>query len=330
MISETTWTVQGHGVHTAFLEMAAGLSKHEDIDLMVNRFRRADITHIQTIGPYALLHLLFGRGKKIISVHVIPDSFVGSIIGNRWWYGLSVQYLRFFYGRADRLLAVSEEVKSKLISQLEIKKPIDIVFNTIDTDNFHSTTEQREQARASLDINQNQFVVVGNGQIQPRKRFDIFVSLAASQPDIRFFWVGGIPFKQLGAEYKTMQKLIGRSPHNLTVTGVVERSQVKRYFYAGDAFLLPSEQENHPMAVIEAAAADLPIIVRDIPSYDSAFANDVLRGTDDTFVDLILKLKDNAKFREQAAIKSRNIANRFDNASGSERLIQIYRKTLAQ
>src|SRR5688572_15073425 len=102
MISESTFTVQGHGVHTAFQEMTDALRASGQADVVVNKFRRGvNITHIQTFGPYSLLHLWFGSGKKVVSVHVVPDSLVGSIAGAKYFYGLAKLYMRLFYGRAD-------------------------------------------------------------------------------------------------------------------------------------------------------------------------------------------------------------------------------------
>src|SRR5690606_27198742 len=174
MISETTFTVRGHGVHTAFKEMTSALEERDDIDVKVNTFRSADIVHIQTIGPYSLAALLFGRGKKVVSVHVIPDSFIGSLVGAKYWYNLSKLYLQFFYGRADLLLAVSEVVKETLQNQLHIKKPIEVVYNTVDRRQYQASTSEKQQSRAKLNIPPDKIVITSNGQIQPRKRFDIF------------------------------------------------------------------------------------------------------------------------------------------------------------
>lgn len=330
MISETTFTVRGHGVHTAFKEMTSGLMAHPNVDVKVNTFRPADITHIQTIGGYSLLHLWFGSGKKVISVHVIPDSFTGSLRGAKYWYGLSAWYLRQFYGRADRLLAVSEEVKDTLIKQLRITKPIDVVYNTIDAAQYHTSSTDHQAARHSLNIPDDTFVVAGNGQIQPRKRFDIFLKLARDLPHFRFFWIGGIPFKHLGADFAAMQAMIAAAPANLTVTGVIELAQVRRYFQAADAFILPSNQENHPLAVLEAAASGLPIVVRDIKEYDSAFHNDVLRGNDSSFKSILIKLHRDPKYRADSIAKAKLIAARFDNVAGSQRLIELYNLSLGR
>lgn len=328
MISETTFTVRGHGVHTAFKEMTNALEARSDIDVKVNTFRKADIIHIQTVGAYSLAALLFGRGKKVVSVHVIPDSFIGSLVGAKYWYKLSELYLRFFYGRADMLLAVSEMVKDTLQTQLKIKKPIEVVYNTVDSNQYSHTAEQKQQVRRTLGLKQDDVVIVGNGQIQPRKRFDIFVETAKQLPDFQFIWVGGIPFKKLGADYEHMQQLIDTAPANVRITGVIELDEVKEYFWAGDMFFLPSNQENHPLAVIEAAACGLPIVLRDIKEYDASFGNMVVRGNDQNFAQLLVKLANDTRFYHQAQQGSKEIARKYDNTAGGQRLAECYHKTL--
>ena len=55
MISESEFTVQGHGVHTAFVEMTNALKDRDDIDIAVNKARLdADIVHAQTTGLYSM------------------------------------------------------------------------------------------------------------------------------------------------------------------------------------------------------------------------------------------------------------------------------------
>ncbi len=328
IISETTFTVRGHGVHTAFKEMVDGLSARSDTDVKVNNFRKADITHVHTVGLYSLAALLWGRSRKIISVHIVPDSFIGSLVGAKYWYGLAKWYLRFFYNRADALVAVSGEVRDTLVTQLRIKKPVEIIFNTVDSKEYATTSADHQAARAKIGIEEAKFVVVCSGQVQPRKRFDVFVDLAKAHPKMQFIWVGGIPFKGLGAEHHKMEALMKSAPSNLTVTGVIELEAVKPYYQAADAFILPSNQENHPLAVIEAAAAGLPIIIRDIHEYDSSFGDDLIRGDDSTFSKLLERLQTDSNFRATAIAGSKKVAARFDNKVAANHFIKLYRSLL--
>ncbi len=325
MISETTFTVRGHGVHTAFIEMTKGVSARPELDVIVNKFRKADVTHIQTIGLYSALHLLSPRGgKKVVSVHVIPDSLIGSIKGAEKVAKLSKAYLKWFYGKADMLLPVSQETQNALKKDMGLTNKSQVLFNTVNSVEYITTPEQKASARKKIGIKPGQFVVMGNGQVQPRKRFDAFVATAKQLPDVAFIWVGGIPFKRLGADYDKMQSLIQNAPSNVTVTGVIELSEVRTYLTAADAFMLPSDQENHPLAMLEAAAARLPIVVRDIPQYDSAFGNDVLRGDDASFVSIIKKLTTDKAYYNKAVKGSIAIAKRFDTPNAGKELLSIY------
>ena len=114
------------------------------------------------------------------------------------------------------------------------------------------------------------------------------------------------------------------APNNVTVTGVIELEEVRAYLAAADAFMLPSDQENHPLAMLEAAASGLPMVVRDIPQYESAFGNDVIRGDDKSFADLIKKLSTDKKFYDQAVAGSQRVAKRFDTPQAAQTLLKIY------
>ncbi|MDO8335363.1 MAG: glycosyltransferase family 4 protein [Candidatus Saccharibacteria bacterium] len=334
MVSESEISVRGHGVHTAYLELTNALNARDDCEVIVNKFLqplKVDITHIHTIGLPSLTKLLFGSGKKVVSAHVVPASLLGSIAGAHIWLPIAKSYMKFFYRRADKVLAVSNMVAQILEKDLGIKKSkIAVTYNTIDISNYTTTIADKKSARDKLKIDAEDFVVVGNGQIQPRKRFDSFVEMAKKLTGIQFIWIGGIPFKNIGADYKKMQDLIDNVPDNLKVTGVIELEDVKAYLQAADVFVLPAEQENHPMAVIEAAAAGLPIVLRDIPEYDDTFAQDFLRCSDDrAFVDAIVKLRGNNTTYEKYQKGANAIATRFDSKAGAQQAVKIYEELLS-
>ena len=330
LISESTFTVQGHGVHSAFVEMHAALDARPDTDVIITKFRRgADITHIHTFGPYSLAHLLFGPGKKVISVHVVPDSLIGSIKAAEKFIGSARRYMRFFYGRGDLLLAVSNTVAGILHDELKVTRPVEVLYNTVDAAAYATPSADVQDLRRELDVPLGKKIIVSCGQIQPRKRFDVFCDVARQLPEAEFVWVGGTPFKQLGDDYESLRRMVRKAPGNVRVTGVVAHAQVKRYLQAADIFFLPSDQENHPMAVLEAAATGLPIVLRDLREYDDTFDGDALRGDDTTFAAIIRRLLDDEAFYKQAVAGCRRIAARFDSAAGADRIVEGYHSLLA-
>jgi 1,2-diacylglycerol-3-alpha-glucose alpha-1,2-galactosyltransferase len=330
MVSESDISVQGHGVHTAYHEMATALEKRHDVAVIRGAFNESvdcDVIHLHTLGTHALRKMAQRGPKKIISAHVVPASFVGSIILAKYWSFAARWYMRWLYNRADKVLAVSGMVAKTLHDELHVPKDkIEVFYNTIDMQQYATSSSKKFAARKKLGINKAAFVVLGNGQVQPRKRLDVFVEMARALPDVTFVWVGGIPFKKLGADYARMLRLIDEAPNNLTVTGVVPHDDVFDYFAAADVFCLPAEQENHPMCVLEAAGAGLPIILRDIAEYDDTFKNDIVRCQDDTFIEAVMKLRADPVFYKQYQQKSHAIARRFDSSQAAERLVKLYRQ----
>lgn len=327
VVSESEFTVQGHGVHTAYVELTNALKKVAGIEVVVNKSGPADITHLHTVGAYALRRLLFDRSKKVVSAHIVPGSLVGSLVGASLWLPLARLYLRWFYNRADLLFAVSDETKREL-EKLGVKKPIEIVYNTIDTSRYLTTDADKERAREKLGISSTAWVVVGAGQVQPRKRVDDFVKVAGELPEQLFVWVGGMPFGKLAAGSRDMQQMMDNPPKNVKFTGVIEHEAVKAYYQAADVFWLPSEQETFGLVVVEAAAAGLPVVLRDIPDYAETFADNALLCQPEKVSETLKKLQDDQEFYEASKTSATAIAKRYDSVAGAERIVEVYRALL--
>lgn len=328
-ISESEFTVQGHGVHTAFVELTNALKSRDDVEVFTNKLAPRDvaITHLHTVGMFSLRRLLFDTSKKVVSAHVVPASFVGSLVGAKAWAPLATWYLRWFYNRADLVLAVSDETRRELI-KLGVTKPIEIVYNLIDTTRYKTTAVDKATARKKLKLSSSDWVVVGAGQVQPRKRVNDFVDAARKLPDMRFIWVGGMPFGRAAAGYSAMQKLIDSAPNNVEFTGVIDLKKVKKYYQAADVFWLPSEQETFGLVVVEAAAANLPVMLRDIPDYKETFADNAVMVPTGNEVKTLRKLRDDTAFYKEAQNGSRQIAERFDAKAGAERMVKLYETLL--
>ncbi len=325
VVSESNFSVKGHGVHTAFLEHVNSLKKIKNVQVAVNKFGAADVTHVHTVGAFSLAQLLFGHGKKVVSAHVVPASFIGSLVLASLWAPLARLYLKWFYNRADLVLAVSDETKHEL-EKLGVKSDIEVFYNSIDIEVYKKTARDRQAARRTLGLSKDDWLVVGAGQVQPRKRIDTFVAAAKALPEVRFIWVGGMPFKRAAASYDKMKRLIERAPDNLKFTGVIELEEVRDYYFAADVFLLPSSQETFGLVAIEAAAASLPVILRDIKDYDQTFRGDVEMFSDDKgLVAKLIRLKADEKYYQKLVKSSARLAKKYDSKASAKRLVELYK-----
>ena len=325
MISESEFTVKGHGVHTAYIETVNGLEK-AGIDVLSNSSESGDIRHIHTVGFYALLQF-FKPGKKVISAHLLPESFLGSLVAAKYWLFAAKGYLRWFYNRADLVIAVSEFTKQELL-KIGVKKPIVTITNMVDTTRFSEKKKDKSILREKYGYKPDDWIIVGNGQVQPRKRVDTFLRLADELPSFQFLWIGGIPFKKLASESERMEQSMESSPSNCKFTGVVPLEQVPDYYAMADVFFLPSEQETFCIAVIEGAASGLPVVLRNISDYDFTFKGDALLGDESEFKSILTSLKEDPALYAKYQKRAENIARRYDAAATTQNLIRAYETLL--
>lgn len=330
MISESEFTVQGHGVHTAYIESANALRRRKDVELKVNSSDKNyfDIMHAHTVGFYAMRHLLSRGVKKVVSVHLVPDSFIGSLKGAAAWRPIALWWLRLFYNRADLLLAVSDYTADEL-RKMRVKPRVETVYNAIDTRKYKNSTNQKQAARQKLGLKRDAFIVIGSGQVQPRKRPDLFVKLAKKMKDVDFLWVGGLPFGKVAAGNSSMQRLMKCQDENMTFTGLVPLEEMADYYRAADVFMLPSDQETFGLVVVEAAAAGLPVILRDISDYDRTFRGMALMASsDEEFGEIIKKLKADKEFYQQSQELSAKLADYYDSTKTSDQIMALYRELI--
>lgn len=327
LISETLFTTKGHGVHSAFIENARILKQFPEVQLYVNSNKSCDIVHVHTTGPYGLFQAL--RAKKcVISAHLVPASLKGSLAGTKFWLPLYSRYLNFFYHRADLLLANSLYTYHDL-QKNNSKTSLHFLPLGVNLKVFFKDLSTRQKKRKELNYQADDFLVLGVGQIQPRKGIETLVNLAKQNSSIKFLWVGGRPFGRLTDGYAAMSKLITEAPANLRFVGEVPYEEMNAYYSAADVFFLPSFQETFGLAIIEAAAVGLPLLLRDLPNYHSIFDKSYLAGDSvKDFSGILQKIKKDTALYQGQVLKSLELAAKHDLKKMGERLIYFYENLL--
>jgi 1,2-diacylglycerol-3-alpha-glucose alpha-1,2-galactosyltransferase len=316
----------GHGVETAFREMVNGLSARPDVEVVINSWQPADIIHAHSPDPASMLKLLRHRGVRVVSGHLTRGSMVGSV--KNWLIPFEFWYYKRFYRLAEAMVAVSATTKENLIKEFGIHVPIEVIENSIDVGVLATTKAQKKSFRKELSFSDKDFIVVSNGQIQPRKKFDEFIASARDLPEFRFVWIGGMPFKGLAADETEMEKLIAGAPKNVLVTGVVPLETARKYMRMADVYFHPAVQETFGIAIIEGAAAGLPVLLRDIADYNQTFGANAVKSGPADFVKNLQKLHDDREFYAKYAAESAKIAKRYDDSVAAEKLVKFYRRLL--
>lgn len=326
LVSETVGGATGHGVHTAFTQTLEAL-RRAGVDVRVNEPGCCDVAHIETMGPQGLKALLQERGHVVVTAHIVPESLVGSFAFAQVWLPIARAYMRFFYSRADLVLAVSPAVADGL-REMGLRTPIRVVPNAIDLERFRPQPGWREEVRAELGIPLDAFVAIATGQIQPRKGVDTFVRVARLCPEATFVWLGGMPFKALTAGFRRMLRMTKRVPANCRFPGEVPHEEVPRYLAAADCLLFPSRQETFGFTIVEAAAAGLPLVLRDLDVYRPLFGDAYLACDEDGFARAVQQLMSDPDMRADYAARSLRMAEAYGLQTHADALIDAYRWVL--
>lgn len=326
IVSETPFYPKGHGVHTAFLEMVEAYKKL-GFTVLENSDIKTDITHCHTIGPYSLKKIKRNKGHVAISAHVIPDSFIGSLIGAKVWLPLAKWYLKYFYNKAKIMIAVSPQVKKELDSW-HLNGKVFYVPNAVNMNKFKKNTKDRDSRREKLGFSKNDFVVINTGQIQPRKGIKTFIETAKKLPGVKFVWAGGIPMKKFASSYKEMTAIQKNPPKNVYFVGNVPYEEIPSYYSAADVFFFPSYQENFPYSVIEAGASGLPLLMRDLEIYKPIYFNHAIKEDDKSFSNTIKKLQKDKQYYKKWSNEAIELAKRYESLTIAKKIIRLYKEEI--
>ncbi len=310
LLSESDFTITGHGVHSAFLDNLRHLDCANDL-LRISpwRLRRSDILHAHSAGPVALALMARHTGPRVVTAHVTHQSFAGSLSYADTLETYIRGYLGYFYSQADLIIAVSPAVYSELRT-MGVTRPIKIIPNTVDCVYLHKVRRRRSEIRARLGW-RGKDVVLAVGQIQPRKGVLEFIKCAERLPQANFVWVGSFLFGPLSAEREQLKGIIRSAPRNVSFTGLLPRQSVYEYYAASDIFFHPSRHETFGLAILEAAATGKPLVLRDLPAYRTLFGDGYI-ATNDNFADVIRMLIMDDGRRHDLGSKALEIARIYD------------------
>jgi len=238
------------------------------------------------------------------------------------------------YNLSDKILAVSEETKQELINDLGInEEKIQIFRNFVRKDMFFTNPDSKNKLKKELrdkyGYSQDDFIVIGSGQIQPRKGVQDFYEIAKKNKDMKFIWVGGMPFKNATEGYEKMNKILKNSPNNLKFTGTINREYMIDYYRLADVFFLPSIHETFGLVVIEAAGSGLPIILRNLEVYKKIFSPHYLAGNNnEDFGNILNNLKNDKNLYNSYKDESYELFSKYDDEMAFKKIEKIYNSSL--
>ena len=327
--------VAGQGVSGAYRELVSLLHRDAKDQLIVteNLPVEADVTHFHTIDfPYYLSTFQKKRsGRKIGYVHFLPDTLEGSLKIPFFLKGIVKRYVFSFYNRMEHLVVVNPMFIENLVAAGIPREKVTYIPNFVNKEKWHPLpAEQVAQLRKEMDLAEDQFVVIGAGQVQKRKGIDDFIRLAEELPEITFIWAGGFSFGGMTDGYERYKKIMDNPPENLIFPGIVSPERMRELYAMADLFLLPSYNELFPMTILEAASCEAPIMLRDLDLY-KVILDGNYRATSDVseMREAILEYKDHPEKLKDLKEKSREISKDYSEEHLLEIWLNFYREQAA-
>ncbi|MBN1462711.1 MAG: glycosyltransferase family 4 protein [Paludibacteraceae bacterium] len=328
VVSETPFIIKGNGVHTAFVDHVDLLKKQDDVQIVVNNEGRGDVFHGHTNGLYYFYKGIRYKQRRVYTAHVIPDTMKGSFPVAMWKTMMPAikWYMKQCYAYADICIAISPRVEEAIIES-GAKTKIVRIYNPIPLNKWKRTIENRTIGRKMLGLKDDDFVVLGVGQLQARKGVEDFIDVAEAIPEAKFVWAGGRPFKALTEGIVRINSRIDNAPQNIQFTGMLDLNQMPYIYAAADIMLFPSYQENCPLAPIEGAASGMPVVFRDITEYHSLYESSYLKAsTTEGFIKITRNLMIDKSFYNEACSMSEQLIKQFDEVEIRKKLIAVYQK----
>jgi len=295
-----------------------------------------DIIHAHGNGFFSLLGYEVARAQGIpfiMTFHTLHNEythyfFKGKIIKP----GVVKRLLRFMANRCDGVIVPSEKMKQKL-SEFGYKKEIIIIPNFVDSQKFE--VEDTNYLHEKLNISFSEPILLTVGRIGKEKNFDFllraFAKLSKKEKKSHLVIVGQ------GHEKENLENLavkLGVSDR-VHFTGRIDSKLMPEIYKDSDIFVFASTTEVHPLVVLEAAAAGLPLVVSDDLAYKNVVENNkngfVLPLDAKLFAQNLRKILSDKELRQKFGNTSKEIINKnFSEDLVVDKLIRFYNEKIGK
>jgi len=218
---------------------------------------KLDLLHASFIVPSGV------SGAIVKSSTRIP--LVITVHGNADFYEVPktlYPMLRYAAGKADRLIAVGDELKRNLLGELG-DLDIRVIPNGVDIERYRPERAVRNETRRKHGIPIGSPVLLSVSRLVERKNIDLVLRavphVVKRMPSFKFLIVGE------GPEHQRLRQLTHQLgiENAVTFMGFVSEEEKTRIYLASDAFIQLSSREGLSISLLESKAAGLPAIVSD-------------------------------------------------------------------
>ncbi len=230
-----------------------------------------------------------------------------------------------FTDMADVVITPSESVR-QVMMEFGVSRPIVVIENGVDVRPFRQPTARK--TKQALGVPDSAVLLIYVGRLSPEKNLDVLLDQFAVAhevaPHLHLLIVGKGPAL---AELQQQAAALGVSSA-VHFAGAVVYADLPNYLAAADLFVTASVTEVHPLTIIEAMAAGLPVVAAAAPGivdtvqtgHSGLLVRDPQRGLAAAMVGLAM----NQPMRQQMSQVAQQESGRFDISRTVEKTLALY------
>lgn len=167
---------------------------------------------------------------------IFPDSLINSKLAKKngilWKIGRRIE--DFTYKNADKIIVISESMKSNILNKGASREKIEVVSNWIDTKSVTPIKREENILFKELKLNTDDFIVVYAGNFGAAQGTDIIISAARAlknYPKLKFVIFGGGPY------FETTKEMV-KDMDNIIIKDLFPLKYVSQVYSLGNIALI--------------------------------------------------------------------------------------------
>jgi N-acetyl-alpha-D-glucosaminyl L-malate synthase BshA len=223
--------------------------------LDVIQYEKLDLMHVHYAIPHAasayLAKQILKKGKSDIKVITTLHGTDITLVGLEPHF---LPLVKFSIEESDGVTAVSRFLKEKTLTNYNIEKDIEVIYNFIDLDVFKRT--ENESFKKHVAPN-GEKILVHTSNFRPVKRIqDTIKILAKVRQEIaaKLILIGD------GPERSDCERLVRELDLQKDVFFLGKQDGLADLLSVADVFLMPSQSESFGLSALEAMACGIPVV----------------------------------------------------------------------
>ena len=237
-------------------------------------------------------------------------------------------YMPTYCDAVDMVISPSPGME-KILRKLDVKTHVEVIPNGVELDRFQQTDAL---TRADFGFSDEDILLIYAGRLAPEKNLsfllEAFDGVAEAVENVHLLLVGGGPstekIKKEVEELENSQKI--------HILGRIDYDKMPGYLRMCDAFVTASISEVHPLSVIEAMGANLPVMGIYSPGVGDTVENEktgyLSKENLPSFTAKLTRLCIDKKLREKMGENARETSALYTIQRTTKMMVALYERVI--